>query len=113
MITYRHDGLSPFQITVKLEGKVVGRILRQKNSGYFYRPLGGKAGDFFDTPEACKQSLEIFHSVRQGNHWPYRTSVSPVCAHHFGSGGSGKLSSAWAGKALARRSAASIERKIK
>lgn len=58
MITYRHDGLKPFKITVKLDGKVVGHIRRDTERRYFYKPLGGLGGESFDTVEQVKASLE-------------------------------------------------------
>lgn len=58
MITYRHDGLMPFRVTVKLDGKVVGHILRPHRDEYRYKPLGAKWGDAFDTLEAVQASLE-------------------------------------------------------
>lgn len=57
MITYKHDGLHPFKITVKLEGKNVGYIRRAKD-GYFYRPIGGDEGEHFASVEAVKFSIE-------------------------------------------------------
>lgn len=60
-ITYRHDGLKPFKITVKLSGKVVGHIKKSDvQPGYFYQPKGAKfiTGGTFPTVEAVKRSIE-------------------------------------------------------
>lgn len=58
MISYRHDGSSPFKITVKLEGKVVGHIKRDTEGRYFYKPKSGLGGISFDTVDEVKASLE-------------------------------------------------------
>ena len=60
MITYRHDGLNPFKITVKIEGRVAGHILREDGM-YFYRSKGALSsmyGERMATVDAVKRSLE-------------------------------------------------------
>jgi len=56
-ITYRHDGLQPFRITVKIDGKIAGSI-RRGAAGYYYRTKAGNEGERFATVEAVKASLE-------------------------------------------------------
>lgn len=58
MITYRHDGMMPFKVTVKLEGKIVGKIVRPARDAYQYVAKGGQKGEIYDTLEAVKASLE-------------------------------------------------------
>jgi hypothetical protein len=59
MIAYRHDGLQPFKIAVKLDGRIVGNIRRNPDGLYFYQPRGnGPAGAFFRSVEAVKRSIE-------------------------------------------------------
>lgn len=58
MISYRHDGLNPFRVTVKLDGKTVGHILHPARDQYHYRTRSGVVGDTFDTLEGVKESLE-------------------------------------------------------
>ena len=60
MITYRHDGLSPFKITVKVDGRVAGRIERH-DDGFRYKPKGAlnsMCGPTLPTPEAVKADIE-------------------------------------------------------
>lgn len=62
MITY-HTIPEKQDITVKLDGKTVGKIIRclgpdRKTAGWRYRPTGAKAGEMFPTIEACKRSLK-------------------------------------------------------
>lgn len=62
MITYRHEGLEPFKITVKNAGRVSGHIVRG-GRGYYYRPSGTIKtprlwGESMPTVEDVKQSLE-------------------------------------------------------
>lgn len=58
-ISYRHDGLSPFKITVKVDGKVAGAILRTPGgASYYYKPRGGDGGVAFPSVELVKRSLE-------------------------------------------------------
>jgi len=56
-ITYKHHGLQPFRVEVRLDGKRVGNIHRDER-GYFYRPNAGNEGERFDTIEAVKASIE-------------------------------------------------------
>ena len=61
MITYRQDGLQPFKITVKLSGKVVGYIKREKDgSGYYYVPRGVKVftSATYPSVQAVKAHIE-------------------------------------------------------
>ncbi len=67
MITYRHDGLSNFTITVKNDGLVVGKIKRtmmhdrckRLRNGYYYQPKGSlSVGETFTTVAEVKRSIE-------------------------------------------------------
>jgi hypothetical protein len=59
MITYRHDGLQPFRITVKNDRKIVGFIKRNDDGKYYYNPARTLTrGEPFATVEEVKASLE-------------------------------------------------------
>lgn len=58
MITYRHDGLMPFKITVKCAGRIVGTIKKANGGGYYYRTKSGSTGEIFATVDAVKRSIE-------------------------------------------------------
>ena len=56
MITYQN---SLKDIQVKLDGKVVGRIIRKKGQGYAYQPKGTKiSGEIHSTVDEVKKSIE-------------------------------------------------------
>lgn len=58
MITYRHDGLQPFRITVKNDRRIVGHIKRD-DTGYYYTPARTTLrGESFATVDGVKASLE-------------------------------------------------------
>lgn len=51
------------EVTVRLDGKVVGKIKQMLSGGFAYFPKGNRGtkslqGDTFDTLEECKRSLE-------------------------------------------------------
>lgn len=49
---------TPFKMTVRCDGAVVGHILSKERDSYFYKPKGSHVlGDTFDTLEACMESL--------------------------------------------------------
>ena len=58
MITNPHDRQMPNPITVKNDGKVVGRIKRPARDQYHYEALNGHHGETFGTLEGVKASLE-------------------------------------------------------
>lgn len=56
MITYKE---SLGDIQVRLDSKVIGRIVRKKGKGFAYRPKGSKIeGQVYPTVDEVKKSLE-------------------------------------------------------
>lgn len=59
MLSYRHDGLQPFRITVKNGRRIAGHIKRDDRGQYYYTPARSMLrGETFATVDEVKASLE-------------------------------------------------------